>query len=95
MIRRYRGTMDLWASVEKRTEDFSKYCHLRYMSIIHPLTPRLTTRHTLLVVLIIWIISLLICTPDVALINFSQTKNGPQCYVGKERGNYFIMMEHF
>ena len=58
------------------------------MSIIHPLTPRLTTRHTLLVVLIIWIISLLICTPDVALINFSQTKNGPQCYVGelKRRG---------
>ena len=56
---------------------------LRYMSIIHPLTPRLTTRHTLLVVLTIWLLSLLICTPDVALINFSHTKNGPQCYVGK------------
>ena len=55
------------------------------MSILHPLTPRLTTRHTLLVVLIIWLLSLLICTPDVALINFSHTKNGPQCYVGKAR----------
>ena len=54
------------------------------MSILHPLTPRLTTRHTLLVILLIWTVSIVICSPDVALINFKLTPDGPQCYVGEQ-----------
>ena len=59
------------------------------MSILHPLTPRLTTRHTLLVVLVIWVVSLVICSPDVALINFKLTPDGPQCFIGKNNNKGF------
>ena len=68
------------------------------MSILHPLTPRLTTRHTLLVILLIWTVSIVICSPDVALINFKQTPDGPQCYVGKKTPmliENYSLQEHF
>ena len=57
---------------------------LRYFSILHPLTPRLTTRYTKLVVVLIWILSVIICSPDVALIRYEHnTQAGAQCFVCK------------
>ena len=60
-------------------------CNLfRYMSILHPLTPRLTTRHTLLVIVVIWSLSLVLCSPDMALIQYeSNITSGAQCFVCK------------
>ena len=54
------------------------------MSILHPLTPRLTTRHSQLVILVIWILSLVVCSPDMALIKYeTNITQGAQCYVCK------------
>ena len=52
------------------------------MSILHPLTPRLTTRHSLLVILGIWAVSLVITSPDMAIIQYeANISSGAQCFV--------------
>ena len=52
------------------------------MSILHPLTPRLTTRHSLLVILGIWAVSLVITCPDMAIIQYeANISSGAQCFV--------------
>ena len=54
----------------------------RYMSILHPLSPRLTTRHSLLVILGIWTLSLVITSPDMAIIQYeANISSGAQCFV--------------
>jgi len=58
----------------------------RYMSILHPLTPRLTTRHSKLVILVIWILSLVVCSPDMGLIQYkANITQGAQCFVSGDR----------
>ena len=52
------------------------------MSILHPLTPRLTTRHSLAVILGIWAVSLVITSPDMAIIQYeANISSGAQCFV--------------
>ena len=54
------------------------------MSILHPLTPRLTTHHTKLVILVVWIMSLVVCSPDMGLIQYeANITQGAQCFVCK------------
>ena len=54
------------------------------MSILHPLTPRLTTKHSLMIILSIWFLSLVVCSPDMALIQYeANITSGAQCFISK------------
>ena len=56
------------------------------MSILHPLSPRMTTRQCLLAILGIWVLALVVCSPDMAIIRYeADIEAGAQCFVCKYR----------
>ena len=76
---------EIWL-FKKLSSEMMKVLCFRYMSILHPLTPRLTTRHSLLIILTIWIISIIICSPDMVLIQYeANITSGAQCFISKRQ----------
>ena len=61
-----------------------QFAHCRYMSILHPLSPRMTTRQCLLAILSMWVLALVVCSPDMAIIRYEADIDiGAQCFVCK------------